>query len=85
MFSPFIVKSHFGSRVLTNPLGASSFGHATIMDAEASMAAEDEAGAAVEAMTLDEQGPSVSGSGGGGAAAKFRKKEKKKKKKNKNF
>jgi len=77
------VRAHFGHRALANPLGASSFGHATINAAEETRAAEAEAGAAIEAMTLGDGEEGTSSSGG--AAGKFRQKDKKKKKKKKNF
>jgi len=84
------VRTRFGSRKLTNPLGYSSFGFETADDAEPVKDEVDmtdqfadikvEEGGS-ESQTTKTESAAEGGASSGGAAGKFRKKEKKKKKK----
>jgi len=78
------VRSRFGSRKLTNPLGFSAFAYETANEAEPvndEEMAEQFAEIKVEDAASEPKQEASSSSSGGGAAGKFRKKEKKKKNK----
>ena len=83
------VRSRFGNRKLSNPLGTSVFGFETLNDAEPDantmeVNTPDEASNALESMSLEKVQKPQKEKPSGGAAGKFKKKDKKKKK-NKNF